>query len=96
MINASQKLDILRCIFSNKPLHYVLEGLDAAELSEVQMFVWEKAIEFGVLDKGASFSKMDIARNIRPLRSKDGAPVNPLLVTRHSIETICRAAKEFI
>jgi hypothetical protein len=96
VIKTSNKLDVLRCIFSNKPVKYILEGLDFMDLVEIRKFAWEKTLELGVINKGASFSKTDIARHVKPLRKKDPVQDIQLEEAKYQIKSICEVAREYV
>lgn len=83
-------------MFSNKPIRYILDGLELLELVEIRSYAWEKTLEFGVINSGASFSKIDIARHVKPLRQKEHIQDFHLEETKYQIESICEVAREYI
>ena len=83
-------------MFSNKPIRYILDGLEFLEMVEIRSFTWEKTLEFGVINSGANFSKADIARHVKPLRKKDHNQDIQLKEAKYQIESICEVAREYI
>ena len=96
MIKNSKKLDVVRCMLTNKSIRYILDGMDFADLVELRGFLWEKTLEFGVLNRGADFTKAELARHVKPLRDKDKLKDIKVEEAKYQIESICQVARETI
>lgn len=63
-LRISTKIQVLQCLFSGCDLELILGKLEIEELLELQRFLWEKTVEFGIKAKGANFAKADVTKRM--------------------------------
>lgn len=59
------QLQFLRYMLLGQSPQGVLDGMDAAEISHVYDFMWEKALEIGIRVKGERFSQADMIKRLK-------------------------------
>jgi len=98
ILKTSQKLEILRHLFSDTPIASFFAGLEQIEIAALKRFVWDKTIEFGIRVQGKNFSQENILKRIKRPRAADTAKENmlPEQQTIRQIEAICEFAKEYV
>lgn len=98
ILKTSQKLDLLRHLFSDTPIASFFAGLEQIEITALKSFIWDKTIEFGIRVQGKNFSQESILTRIKKPQSSDAAQENrmPEQQTIRQIEAICEIAKEYI
>ena len=65
-LKISTKLQILQRLFKNEEIESIIDKLEIAEVVELQRFIWEKTVEFGIITNGKKFSRTDITRRMVP------------------------------
>ena len=66
ILKISTKIEVLQRLFSRGEVESLLDKLQVDEVVELQRFMWEKTVEFGIKAKGKDFSRMDVTRRILP------------------------------
>jgi len=93
ILKTSQKLDILRHLFSDQPIASLLQGLEQIEIAAFQNFIWDKTIEFGIRAQGKNFSQENILTKIRRSLNINTVPEQQVA---QQIEIIFEIAKEYV
>jgi hypothetical protein len=65
-LRISTKVDILQRLFSQGDIESLIDRLDVDEVVELQRFMWEKTVEFGIKAKGKDFSRTDVTKRMIP------------------------------
>ena len=96
ILKTSQKLDILRHLFSDRPIASLLQSLEQIEIAALKAFIWDKTIEFGIRVQGKSFSQESILTKIRRLSNVTNKNTLSEQQAVQQIETIFEIAKEYV
>ena len=62
----SDRLDVFFQVFHGKKVSPIIEKLDNYSVSELQKFMWEKTVEFGLICRGKKFDRKEITRKMTP------------------------------
>ena len=97
VLKISQKLDLLRRLFMNKPLNPLIESMDPFQVLALKKFLWEKTMEFGIRAKGTAFSKEELMTRLRALRADETSPKTPSAeVLKRQVESMVNLTREVI
>ena len=65
-LKISTKVQVLQRLFSGREIISLVDKLGVDEVVELQGFVWEKTVEFGIKAKGKDFSRADVTKRMIP------------------------------
>jgi len=64
ILKISTKVEILQRLFTNSDVGSIIDKLDVYEVVELQRFIWEKTVEFGIKAKGKDFLRADVTKKM--------------------------------
>ena len=65
-LQISKKVEILYHLFHGNNISSLIDGLENSAIIELQKFVWEKTVEFGIKCRGKNFSRKEVTRKMTP------------------------------
>jgi hypothetical protein len=63
-LKLSQKIDILFHLFHGNKISPLIENLENHIVIDLQKFMWEKAVEFGIKSRGKNFNRNEITNKM--------------------------------
>jgi len=63
-LKSSIKLRAIYSILDEKPVSEIMDHLKIPEIIELQKFIWDLAVEFGIKVRGKKFTRKDITRKM--------------------------------
>lgn len=63
-LKLSKKVEILFHLFHGNKISPLIDELENRAVVDLQKFVWEKTVEFGIKSRGKNFSRKDITRKM--------------------------------
>lgn len=65
-LKLSTRIEVLYNLFHGLKISSIIDELGDSEVVELQKFVWEKTVEFGIASRGKNFSRKEITRKMTP------------------------------
>ncbi|MBN2010378.1 hypothetical protein JW960_13615 [candidate division KSB1 bacterium] len=65
-LKLSSKVHLLYHLFHGDKVSSMIDNLETNEIVDVQKFVWEKTVEFGLVSRGKHFDRKEITRKMTP------------------------------
>jgi hypothetical protein len=65
-LQLSSKVELMYLLFHGEKVSSMIDQLTNDEIIDLQRFVWEKTVEFGLLSRGKHFSRKEITRKMTP------------------------------
>ena len=65
-LKLSEKIEILYHLFHGNAINPLIDELENRASVELQQFMWEKTVEFGIKSRGKNFSRGEITRKMTP------------------------------
>lgn len=65
-LKVSDRLTILFQLFHGEKISLLIDKLDDRSVSDVQKFMWEKTVEFGIVCRGKKFDRKEVTRKMTP------------------------------
>ncbi len=65
-LKLSDKLKLLFHMFHGEKISILLDSMETNQIIDLQKFVWEKTVEFGLIARGKHFSRKEITRKMTP------------------------------
>ena len=66
VLKTSTGIQVLQRLFNNEAVESIVDKLETEEVIELQHFMWEKTVEFGIKAKGKKFSRTEITEKMIP------------------------------
>ena len=65
-LKVSDRLEIFCQLFHCEKIGYLIDVFDNHSVSRFQKFLWEKAVEFGIVCRGKNFDRKEVTRKMTP------------------------------
>lgn len=65
-LDLSKKTDILYHLFHGNKISPIIDELENRAVVELQKFMWEKTVEFGIKSRGKNFNRKEVTRKMTP------------------------------
>ena len=65
-LKLSKKVEILYHLFQGNKISPLIDELENRAIVELQKFIWEKTVEFGIKGRGKNFNRKEITRKMTP------------------------------
>jgi len=65
-LKVSDRLEIFFQVFHGNKVSLLIDKLDNHAVSDLQKFMWEKTVEFGIICHGKRFERKEITRKMTP------------------------------
>lgn len=65
-LKTHKKVEILFHLFHGNKLNDLIDSLDNRAVVELQKFMWEKVVEFGIKTRGKNFNRKEVTRKMTP------------------------------
>lgn len=79
-LKLDKKIEIIYHLFQGKKISPLIDDLDNRAIVELQRFMWEKTVEFGIKSRGKNFHRKEVTRKMTPThtyQSQQGCTEHP-------------------
>lgn len=79
-LKLSERVEILYNLFHGNKISPLIDQLENQAVVELQKFMWEKTVEFGIMSLGKQFDRKEVTRKMTPTptyQKQKGCSGNP-------------------